>query len=126
VRNLFLAICFILFVGLFQNASAQSGVGNTTSTPVAGVPHDYITGLNEIVNPANGALSIRIPQPVPLERGQNWPSYAFLYDSNGGMTLRPQWITSNTNPTVTALLLCNMELEESLVARAQSSVRRIT
>ena len=72
-------------------AHAQTGVGNTTATPVAGVPHDYITGLNEIVNPANGALSIRIPQPVALERGQNWPSYAIIYDSNSIFALKPQW-----------------------------------
>ncbi len=53
------------------------GIGNTTSTPVPGVPHDYLTGLNEIVNPANGALSIRLKAPTPHERGVNWPTYLF-------------------------------------------------
>ena len=72
------------------------GIGNTTSTPVAGVPHDYIAGLNETVNPANGALSIRIAQEKPHERGQNWPSYAFIYDSNSVFQLRPYWMTSGT------------------------------
>jgi YD repeat-containing protein len=72
-------------------AHAQNGVGNTTSTPVPGVPHDYIVGVNEIVNPANGALSIRIKQPAPPERGYNWPKYAFMYDSNLTYTLIPTW-----------------------------------
>lgn len=85
-------------------ALAQGAIGNTTTTPVAGVPHDYITGLNEIVNPANGALSIRIAQPVPNERGQNWPAYAFIYDSNGQFTLRPSWQIVSSNPVFDALV----------------------
>jgi hypothetical protein len=84
IRQFLLQIWAVLFLlaALAPTVSAQGGIGNTTSTPVAGVPHDYITGLNEIVNPANGALSIRIPLPVPPQRGQNWPAYAFIYDSN--------------------------------------------
>lgn len=78
-----------------QSTSGQiTGIGNTTSTPVPGVPHDYITGLSEIVNPANGALSIRIKAPTPHERGVNWPTYAYTYDSDGQFTLAPQWLTS--------------------------------
>ena len=81
------------------------GLGNTTSTPVPGVPHDYITSLNEIVYPANGALSIRIAQPVPHERGQNWSKYAFLYDSNQQFSLNPTWTTNQSgNGPFTALL----------------------
>jgi RHS repeat-associated protein len=96
------AVLFLL-VAIAPTSRAQGGgIGNTTSTPVAGVPHDYITGLNEIVDPANGALSIRIPQPVPTERGQNWPAYAFIYDSNR-FTLMPEWSTSSTNPPITSL-----------------------
>jgi hypothetical protein len=49
------------------------GIGNTTSTPVPGVPHDYITGLNEIVNPANGSLSVRINQ-YPTSAAKTGPS----------------------------------------------------
>ena len=78
------------------------GIGNTTSTPVAGVPHDYIAGLNETVNPANGAGSVRIAQDKPHERGQNWPSYAFIYDSNGVFQLQPYWFTGCT-PALTYL-----------------------
>ena len=69
------------------------GIGNTTSTPVPGVPHDYLTGLNEIVNPANGALSIRLKAPTPHERGVNWPTYLFTYDSDGQFGLSPYWFT---------------------------------
>lgn len=82
-------------------AKAQGASGDTTTTPIAGVPHDYITGLHEIVNQANGVLSIRIGQPVPHERGQNWPAYAFVYDSSGSML--PGW-TTNTNGTPTTFL----------------------
>ena len=96
----------ILLLGLAAvapGAKAQGAIGDTTTTPIAGAPHDYITGLNEIVNPANGALSIRIGQPVPHERGQNWPAYAFVYDSNGFYSLLPGW-TTNTNGTPTTFL----------------------
>lgn len=77
-----------------DSACAQMGaVANTTATPIPGVPHDYIVDLNEIVNPANGALSVRIPVPTPRERGVNYPTYALLYDSNGWYTLTPSWAT---------------------------------
>jgi RHS repeat-associated protein len=96
----------VLLLGLtavVHSAKAQGAIGDTTTTPIAGVPHDYINGANEIVNPANGALSIRIGQPVPHERGQNWPAYAFVYDSNGFYSLQPGW-TTNTNGTPTTFL----------------------
>jgi RHS repeat-associated protein len=96
----------VLLLGLaavVTGAKAQGAIGDTTTTPIAGVPHDYITGLNETVNPANGALSIRIGQPVPHERGQNWPAYAFVYDSNGFYSLQPGW-TTNTNGTPTTFM----------------------
>ncbi len=82
-----LAISYFAPVALAQN----EGLGNTTSTPVPGVPHDYIVGLNEIVNPANGALSIRVPQPYPHERNPNWPRYAFSYDSNLQFSKKTGW-----------------------------------
>jgi hypothetical protein len=86
-------------------AAAQgNGIGNTTSTPVAGVPHDYITGLTDTVNPANGALSIRIKEPLPQERGENWPTYAFVYDSNLQFQLAPNWfIYESGNEDVSTL-----------------------
>jgi RHS repeat-associated protein len=95
--------------------STGGGIGNTTSTPVPGVPHDYITGLNEIVNPANGALSVRIAQPVPHERGQNWPAYSFLYDTNSQFRLQPVWETLGSSPPFTALIKLNLAFNGNLV-----------
>ena len=43
--------------------------------------HDYLHDLDEIVNPANGPLSVRIEAPRPKERGLNYPVYALMYDS---------------------------------------------
>ena len=83
-------------VGSAFPQAAISGIGNTTSTPIPGVPHDYLTGLNEIVNPANGSLSIRIKAPTPHERGVNWPTYVYVYDSNGQFMLKPTWQVVNT------------------------------
>jgi YD repeat-containing protein len=62
-------------------------VTNITSTPSPGVGHDYLHDLSEIVNPANGALSIRIEATRPHERGLNFPIYAFLYDSDQEYTV---------------------------------------
>jgi hypothetical protein len=90
----------VLFLMLVPSAHGQNppttGITNTTTTPVPGVPHDYLTGLNEIVNPANGALSIRIKAPTPHERGVNWPKYVFTYDSNLQYKLNPTWNIGGT------------------------------
>ena len=86
----------LISLGVVPVVSGQvAGISNTTSTPVPGVPHDYITGLNEVVNPANGALSVSIKAPTPHERGVNWPTYVYRYDSNGVYTLTPTWTTSS-------------------------------
>src|SRR5262249_28576282 len=53
---------------------------NVISTPIPGVGHDYIHMLNETVNPATGAVSVRITVPVPPGRGLTLP-FAFAYDS---------------------------------------------
>jgi len=74
----------------------NNGASDTTTTPVAGVPHDYLGDVSDIVNPANGALSIRIKAPVPHERGVNWPTYMFSWDSNDLYTLTPTWQGGST------------------------------
>ena len=55
---------------------------DTTSTPIPGAGHDYLGGAIDTVNPANGALSIRIPVIIPRGRGLTLP-FNFAYDSNG-------------------------------------------
>jgi YD repeat-containing protein len=102
----------LLFTGaglltIGQNLVAQSpitGIGNTTTTPIPGVPHDYLGGLNETVNPANGALSIRLKAPTPHERGVNWPYYLFTYDSNLQYKLMPSWQLDQTGSGTVAEL----------------------
>ena len=101
-RSVVAAIMGCLAFGSPAYTQQITGVGDTTSTPVAGVPHNYITGVSEIVNPANGALSIRIQVPTPHERGANWPTNAFTYDSSELYSLVPSWVT-NGNPLFTSL-----------------------
>jgi YD repeat-containing protein len=90
---------FFFVVGAFAHGQTNnpiSMIDNTTTTPVPGVPHDYIQSLNETVNPANGALSIRIKAPTPHERGVNWPHYVFMFDSNQQYSLVPTWAPFTT------------------------------
>lgn len=71
------------------SANCQILTTSLPTTPVQpNIPHDYIYGINEAVNPANGSVSIRIPVPVPAERSLNFPIYAFTYDS------ATQWVIS--------------------------------
>jgi hypothetical protein len=67
-------------------------ISNITSTPIAGSGHDYLTDLSEVVNPANGSLSVRIAAPTPARRGSLIPIYAYIYDSDGQWT--PQYSTT--------------------------------
>ncbi|HEX9270870.1 MAG TPA: hypothetical protein VGA01_01510, partial [Candidatus Binatia bacterium] len=77
---------------LLSNAQAQvSSVNNTTSTPIEGAGHDYVKLLSETVNPANGAVSIRIELPTPKSRGITLP-FSIAYDSNGVLHLEPSQI----------------------------------
>jgi RHS repeat-associated protein len=67
---------------------------NIVNTPVPGSGHDYLKMLNETVNPASGALSIRIEAPVPHQRGEvNFPFYIFGYDSGDAATPSAQITT---------------------------------
>jgi len=59
---------------------------DTTSVPIPGAGHDYITGPVETVNPANGSISIRIPVIMAPGRGLSIP-FSFTYDSNGANVL---------------------------------------
>ncbi len=78
-----LAICYFVFALAVSPLSAQIPQrGDTTSTPIPGVGHNYVTSPVDIVNPANGALSIRIGVKMPSARGIQLP-FSFAYDSNG-------------------------------------------
>jgi YD repeat-containing protein len=78
------AVLFILvlFSALPRSWAQMTNVTDVTSTPVPGAGHDYIGVLSETVNPANGAVSLRIQVPIPGGRGLTMP-FSFSYDSNG-------------------------------------------
>src|SRR5580700_7241070 len=79
-----LCLCTSALLVTSRTVAAQiTEISNITSTPIAGSGHDYLTDLSEIVNPANGSVSIRIAAPTPHERGTNAPVYAYTYDTNG-------------------------------------------
>jgi RHS repeat-associated protein len=76
-----LLVSSLIFVSPTFPQTSFGFVNNITAVPVPGVGHDYLHDLDEIVNPANGSLSVRIEAPRPKERGLNYPFYAFMYDS---------------------------------------------
>ena len=76
------------------NNNVAPPVNNPTAVPVPGVGHDYIHDLSEIVNPANGSLSVRIEAPRPKERAFNYPLYSFMYDSTQQFGLHYSQATS--------------------------------
>jgi hypothetical protein len=86
--RLLLSTLFSLICGCFAYGQLTA-VTNSTSTPAPGAGHDYIQMLNETVNPANGAVSLRLQVPVPRGRGFSLP-FAFAYDSNG-----PHFVVNN-------------------------------
>ncbi|HWR14143.1 MAG TPA: RHS repeat-associated core domain-containing protein [Terriglobales bacterium] len=77
---------FLVFFSLLLTSSvfAQlSNVSASNATPIPGVGHDYIQGLQEIVNPATGSVSLRIDLGAPAGgRSINMP-VVLMYDSSG-------------------------------------------
>lgn len=71
---------------------------DATSTPVPNAGHDYIQGFSEIVNPANGSLSLRLGVPMPPGRGLTVP-FSFNYDSNGSVYLGTPLCLGCSTPT---------------------------
>ena len=66
---------------LGAHSCAQTGnLGDAVQHPIPGAGHDYIKGLNETVNPANGSLNIKIDLPTLPSRGVSLP-FAITYDS---------------------------------------------
>jgi RHS repeat-associated protein len=76
-------------------------VDNTTSTPSPGVGHEYISDLNETVNPANGAVNVSIQVPLrpgrlltlPFGIGYNSTRSHYQYETQTVNTLlyNPGW-----------------------------------
>ena len=90
----------IVMIGSFLCTPTKAQVTNVTedqAPPTPGVGHDYIHMLSETVNPATGAVSIRISAPVPSGRGLNVP-FSFTYDSNAALHLTAPFL-SNTSGT---------------------------
>jgi hypothetical protein len=83
--SVLITVCNILLAS--GTYGQVTNVTNSTSTPTPGLGHDYIKMVNEAVNPANGAVSIRVETPVPQGRGLTIP-FNFAYDSNGAHILR--------------------------------------
>jgi hypothetical protein len=81
-KQLLICRCLVLLASCVAvPAPIVAQLSETATTPILGVGHNYVMDLNEIVDPENGALSVRIAAPTPAERGLNLPLYAYLYDS---------------------------------------------
>ena len=77
----FMGALICLSIILSGSLSAQTlNLGDDVSRPIPGVGHDYVQGLQETVNPANGNVHVHIDLPVPKGRGFTLP-FAFTYDS---------------------------------------------
>lgn len=75
-------------------------ISPSTMTPTFGAGHSYIQNLVETVNPANGALSVRIQIPTPRGRGITLPFY-LRYDSTGsGELLQGPYIPDPTQGNI--------------------------
>jgi YD repeat-containing protein len=67
-------------VPVIPSCAQTVNLGDDVSRPIPGVGHDYVKGLNETVNPANGSLNVKIDLPVPKGRGLTLP-FAVTYNS---------------------------------------------
>ena len=71
----FVAICS------FPAVAQITQITSDTSTPVPNTGKAYLQMGNEVVNPEDGSLSIRIDVPMPKGRELTVP-FSFAYDSN--------------------------------------------
>ena len=86
--------CFLLLITAASGGGQITNVSNDQMVPTPGVGHDYIGTVEEIVNPANGSLSLRIPLPTPQGRGLSLP-LQFSYNSSGIMQMYSNVIIVN-------------------------------
>ena len=75
-----LGICLFIVITASSVCAQTVNLGDDVARPMPGKGHDYIHGLSETVNPANGTLSIKIDLPVPQGRGITLP-FAITYNS---------------------------------------------
>jgi RHS repeat-associated protein len=73
------ALCLCSRPARAQYYSPASGI---SSTPIPGAGHNYLDGMVDTVNPADGSVSIRVKTPIPAGRGIKIP-FSFNYDSSG-------------------------------------------
>ena len=74
--------------------------------PIPGAGHDYVKGLNETVNPANGALTIKIDFPTFASRGLSLP-FSLIYNSG----LVHHAVTQVYNSTINAVAMDGAQYE---------------
>ena len=75
------AVAFASALLSMSNALAQNvPLSSDVMRPTLGAGHDYVRGLNETVNPANGSLSISIQLPTLPSRGITLP-FSIMYNS---------------------------------------------
>ena len=86
-RSLFSLLVVTLCFAPFGHAQITN-VTNDQAAPVPGVGHNYLGTLEEIVNPGNGSVSLRIAAETPAGRGITLP-FLFAYNSNGPLRLTP-------------------------------------
>jgi RHS repeat-associated protein len=79
-RRFAIGLLSALAVGVFARGQITNVTG-ATSTPTAGVGHDYLKLLSETVDPSSGGVSVRVSIPIPPSRAFTLP-FAFSYDSN--------------------------------------------
>lgn len=62
---------FLLSIAILLSVSASAQITSITNAtaPALGGGHTYIEGLHDMVNPANGSVSIELPIPSPKGRG---------------------------------------------------------
>lgn len=80
-------------------AAALAQIAPLTSDimrPIPGAGHDYVKGLNETVNPANGSLNISIQPPALTSRGMTMP-FSIVYNSGSVHHLKVEEYSGGTS-----------------------------
>ena len=83
--NLINSIVILILLFCFGSPIAWGQVLAATTDQAPAVPsgdHALVGTLSASVNPANGALSIRIPVPLPASRGKDLANFTISFDSN--------------------------------------------